>query len=401
MLEYSGKTNRKLFMTGVLIFRLFSMAAVLAVLFGAYPSSVSAANPQGELQKIQKRLAREKERVEQTIEKEKSILTEMEAINKLLGKKQDELKLYDSRLTEARSENQKLSNEIDALNSEMNKRKNILKDRLVSIYKQQYGNMASVLVSAKDYQELIKRSRLISYIAHHDSRLMDNFIREIKTLNDKKQRMDALQKELKYSKIKVLNKTKEIKTERQKKDELLASVKSKRSSYEAMVKELEDSSKNLRDMIKKLEEEKAASRFMGKGFGQLKGRLPWPVVGKVLVPFGRQKDPSFDIATFKKGIEIEADLGAAVLAVDGGRVVFADWFKGYGLLVIIDHGQGFHSLYANLSEIFHKSGDIIKRRQSVGKAGESGLLNVPAVYFEIRYKGKPVDPLKWLRYMKK
>ncbi len=364
-------------------------------------SPIHAANPKGELKKIQKRLLREKKRVEQTIEKEKSILTEMERINKLLGKKQDELKLYDDRLTRTRSKNKKLGNEIGALKDEINKRKKILKGRLVSIYKQQYGNMASILVSAKDYQELIKRSRLISYIAHHDSRLMDKFNREVMTLNDKKQHMDTLQKELQYSKKKVLNKTKEIKSERKKKNELLASVKSKRSSYEAMVKELEESSKKLRNLIKKLEEEKAASRYAGKGFGQLKGRLPWPVTGKVLVPFGRQKNPSFDIATFKKGIEIEADLGTAVLAVDGGRVVFADWFKGYGLLVIIDHGQGFHSLYANLSEIFHKSGDIIKRRQSVGKAGESGLLNVPAVYFEIRYKGKPVDPLKWLRIMKK
>jgi len=107
------------------------------------------------------------------------------------------------------------------------------------------------------------------------------------------------------------------------------------------------------------------------------------------------------IPTFKKGIEIEAKAGDTALSVLGGRVVYADWFKGYGLLLIVNHGKGFHSLYAHLSEIFHKTGDIIKGRQAVGKIGESGLLNVPSLYFEIRYKGKPYDPLKWLRYRKK
>jgi septal ring factor EnvC (AmiA/AmiB activator) len=154
-------------------------------------------------------------------------------------------------------------------------------------------------------------------------------------------------------------------------------------------------------MIKRLEKERLSRSIVGRGFRALKGRLPWPVNGKVLVPFGKYKDPQFNIPVFKNGIEIKAKKGAIARAIAGGKVVFANWFKGYGQLLIISHGGGYHSLYGNLSEIFHKTGDIIKRGTAIGKIGESGLLNVPTLYFEIRHKGKPLDPLQWLRKKKK
>lgn len=377
---------------------------LLLSLLVSHFSPVNAADPKKELQKIQKRLLKEKSKVKQTIKKEKSIVSELEQITKVLRKKQEELKYFDKRLSKSRSKIRQLGKEIALLDGKLETRKKILKGRLRSLYKQQRGNIANILVSAKDNQDLIKRIKYIGLIAHYDSRLMKTYSGEIKELNIKMTRMEILQKELKLNKNSVKKKTREMQKERGKKNKLLASVKSKRSSYEAMIKELEESSTNLRVMIKKLEREKVASSSSitgGRTFRRSKGRLPWPVIGRVLVSFGKQKNPEFNIPTFRKGIEIEANMGNAALAVAGGKVVYADWFKGYGLLLIINHGGGYHTLYANLSEIFHRTSDIIKRRQAVGKIGESGLLNVPSLYFEVRYKGKPLDPLEWLRIRKK
>ena len=83
-------------------------------------------------------------------------------------------------------------------------------------------------------------------------------------------------------------------------------------------------------------------------------------------------------------------------AIYTGKVVYADWFKGYGKVIIVNHGGGYHSVYANLDEIYLKPGDIVKRHQAIGKIGNSGTINAPALYFEIRYKGKPLNPLQWL-----
>ena len=209
--------------------------------------------------------------------------------------------------------------------------------------------------------------------------------------------MEVLKKELERNKNNVQKKLKEIQIERTRKDKLLASIRNERSSYEKMIRELKGSSRKLREMIKRMEKKRLPPSVTGKKFRSLKGHLPWPVNGKVLIPFGKYKDPKFNIPVFKNGIEIKARNGDAARAVAGGRVVFADWFKGYGQLLIINHGGGYHSLYGHLSEIFHKTGDIINKGASVGKIGESGLLNVPSLYFEIRYKGKPLDPLRWLK----
>jgi septal ring factor EnvC (AmiA/AmiB activator) len=105
--------------------------------------------------------------------------------------------------------------------------------------------------------------------------------------------------------------------------------------------------------------------------------------------YGKVKHPSFNTYTFNKGIGIGASPGSEFRAVETGQVLYAAWFKGYGNLLIVDHGDGYYSLYAHASELFVQVGDRVKRQQIVGRTGEGGSLNGPALYFEIRHQGKP------------
>lgn len=365
-------------------------------LFTFHSSLLYAADPREELLEIQKKLTEQKSKVNQTIKKEKSVLSELDQIDKTIKKKKEELRYFDARLSETHSKIRQVENDILLLDRKLDIRKKYLKERLNSLYKQRRGEIVSILISARDYQDFIKRSRYIGSIAYYDSKQMKMYSEEINDLNINMKHMEILKNELETNKMNVKGKTEELQTERMKKNELFTSIRSKRQAYEEMVGELEESSKNLQDLIKQLEDEKAPLTVEGKGFDVLRGKLPWPVSGKVLAPFGKYNDPKFNITTFRKGIEIGANSGDTVLAVSNGRVVYADWFKGYGLLLIINHGNGYHTLYAHLSEIFNKTGDIINRRQAVGKIGDSGTFNVPSLYFEIRHKGKPVDPVEWL-----
>jgi septal ring factor EnvC (AmiA/AmiB activator) len=212
--------------------------------------------------------------------------------------------------------------------------------------------------------------------------------------------MESLQSTHRKNKAIAQKKKKNLQTDRTKKDKLLATIRSKRSTYEKTIKELEESSKKLQGVIRKLQKKSVPKSVTGKGIRASRGRLPWPVKGRVLIPFGKYKDPKFKITVFKNGVELGASPRETPKAVAGGRVVYADWFKGYGLLLIINHGNGYHSLYGNLSEIFHKTGDIINKYTAIGKVGTSRILNVPTLYFEMRYKGKPIDPAKWLKKKK-
>ena len=385
--------------TWIFLIKTFALAILLLFLSVSFISlpDAQAADPKKKLSEIKKKLKKTKERVKESKAKEKSVLSRIQNLDRSIKKKGRELQSYNNRISKTQSEIQNLSKEISTLNEKMGTRQDHLKERLMALYKQQYGGHALVLISAKDNQDLIKKSKYISLIAYYDRKVIDKYGIDIHKVNAKKKELEVLNGKLKQDKASAKKTQKALKTDRIKKDKLLSMIRSKRKSYEKTVKELEESSSKLKKMLRTQKRKKLPKSITGKGFQSLKGRLGWPVTGRVLIPFGKYKSPEFNITVFKNGIEIKSKPGERPKAVSGGRVVYADWFKGYGLLLIIDHGSGYHSLYGNLSEIFLKDGDILIKGTALGKVGKSSLLDVPTLYFEIRHKGKPVDPTKWLK----
>jgi septal ring factor EnvC (AmiA/AmiB activator) len=130
--------------------------------------------------------------------------------------------------------------------------------------------------------------------------------------------------------------------------------------------------------------------------GTGRSRLPWPIEGQVLTRFGLQRHPQFGTTIYRRGIEIQAREGESVKAVRDGQVVFADWYKGHGKLVILDHGNGMYTLYGNLSQLDLKQDSRVSKGQVLGLAGETGSLKGAKLYFEIRQNGEALDPLAWL-----
>ena len=131
-------------------------------------------------------------------------------------------------------------------------------------------------------------------------------------------------------------------------------------------------------------------------FAAFRGTLRWPVAGPVRSTFGRHKHPKFDTYTVQNGIEIAAEPDTPVAAVYEGTVVFADRFKGYGLMVVLDHGGKHHSLYAHLAETSVQMGQKVGAGDILGTVGASSVEG-PGLYFEMRFQGRPEDPLDWLK----
>ncbi len=127
-------------------------------------------------------------------------------------------------------------------------------------------------------------------------------------------------------------------------------------------------------------------------FAQRRGSLPWPLAGKVAVAYGANDESGRAIS----GLVIAAKAGAPVRAIARGRVAYADWLKGYGLLVILDHGEGFMSLYGYNDALRKEVGDWVDAGEIIASAGSSGGRANPGLYFELREKGKPLDPRTWL-----
>lgn len=132
-------------------------------------------------------------------------------------------------------------------------------------------------------------------------------------------------------------------------------------------------------------------------FAALRGQLQPPVPGRVLVAFGRRAHTELGTTTRSTGVTLDAPYGAPVRAVHGGRVVYSGWYKGFGNLVIIDHGDDIHTLYGHLSAIRRARGEIVASGTAVGEVGDAGSLRGPQLYFELRIKRKPVNPRGWVR----
>ncbi|WP_283182568.1 murein hydrolase activator EnvC family protein [Pseudomonas svalbardensis] len=139
----------------------------------------------------------------------------------------------------------------------------------------------------------------------------------------------------------------------------------------------------------------SSGETFGGPFASSRGKLPWPVDGRLLARFGETRGD--DARTKWDGVMISASAGSQVHAVHGGRVVFADWLRGAGLLVILDHGNGFLSLYGHNQTLLKSAGDVVKAGESISTVGSSGGQDTPALYFAIRQQGHPSDPTQWCR----
>lgn len=191
--------------------------------------------------------------------------------------------------------------------------------------------------------------------------------------------------------------------ERRRVEQTLAERREERARLERALTQREDAEQRLREEISEQEallerlRERLADvpehEFPFESFAEARGRLPWPLEGTVEAGFGERRSGDLQ----RTGIVIEADGGAEVTAVAPGRVVFSDWLRGLGLLVIIDHGDGYLTLYGHGQALYADVGEWVDTGQIVATAGSSGARTRPGVYFEIRRGEQPVDPTDWLR----
>jgi septal ring factor EnvC (AmiA/AmiB activator) len=161
---------------------------------------------------------------------------------------------------------------------------------------------------------------------------------------------------------------------------------------------MEQDERGLQNLLQDLQQALAdfpdAAAANSQPFARLKGQLPLPVRGRVATRFGATRGEGMPPA---HGLLIEVSEGSAVRAVARGRVAFADWLRGFGLLIIIDHGGGYMSLYGHNQSLYKDTGETVTAGETIASAGASGGQAQNGVYFEIRQQGQPVDPLAWCR----
>jgi len=307
-----------------------------------------------------------------------------------LERRQRQLK---QRLSELDSKGKQAESEASVIRREVDAQRLLLEKRVAALYKGGGGGVLKLLFSGLGPSDLDTQFRYTLRVVEHDRKLLDDYLARKEALEQKRREIEQL-------KAKHVKGLEELRTHRQVlaeagrlKRDILARVRKDQRLLASLKKELEEKASRLSSLVSKLELDPGVRGHDTSPFAKQRGRLPWPVTGKVKVGFGTQRHPDLGSLFESNGIEIATDGEVAIKALWKGKVAFASPFKGYGNLVIIDHGDGYHTLYAHAARISTKVGARVDQGDVVAYSGDPGA---SGVYFEIRRQGKPVDPEAWL-----
>jgi septal ring factor EnvC (AmiA/AmiB activator) len=376
------------------------LAMVSAALLTAGPVLTARAenkeDKREELDRIRRQMREKQVQISNTKRREQSILTSLEKIDRQIQEGNKELAEQEGKTREVEAALSEIEQRSKAIAGELPRLQAGYRNRIRALYKMsRSGGYALAVLSADSFASAYRRMRYLGAIAERDQRLIGEYQAALEQLTLRGQEVAALQRELLSQRQAVTKKRMALQDQRRKKAEILSSLKQKKSVHEATLKDLEESSANLWAMIRLAEQDKQPAPRPGLTAGK-EQQLPWPVRGKVLTSFGMQRHPQFGTMVFHQGIEIAAREGEEVRAVEAGVVAYADWYKGYGRLVIIDHGSGLYTLYGHLSGVDVRGGQAVAQRQVIGQAGDTGSLKGTKLYFELRRNGAAEDPLSWL-----
>lgn len=292
----------------------------------------------------------------------------------------------------------RLRGEINALRQKLAGQKQQMEKTLVSLYKYGRLNWVDFFLRADSLTSIIAENKRFELLVEHQNSILNEYLRTETNLSESTRQLETKRGELQNLYDQAEEKRQALENKERSLREFTLRVQRNKLLFEQTIKEYQERAEQLQALMDKIIKQEVTLPFRFVPFYEKKGKLPWPLTGKVITLFGLQRHPQFNTVTLNNGIEI-APVGQdrTVRTVHAGKVVYADNFQGYGDLVIVDHGLNYYSLYGHCAEFLINKGDWVQEGQPIAIAGDSGSLKGLCLYFEIRYKTKALDPLQWLR----
>jgi septal ring factor EnvC (AmiA/AmiB activator) len=347
---------------------------------------------QKRLQRVQRQIKQYRHQLRQNAVKEQSVLSRLETISQRQEETGRELHHLEQQALVSQQRAQELQQEHVRWSEQVQQQRGALEQRLRTLYKLGRLPYITLLLSARDIMDLAYKVQLTRRIAQHDRQQLQQYQEGFKQAALAQEALAAEQQRLQVYQDQIQQKHLSLTRERQQKQHLLHRLQEEKQLVARTVEELVQTAKDLTRFLEKLQSaatQAATSRVA-------KGQIPWPINGPLLSSYGQVRHPQLDVYTLQKGVYIGAAVGSDIRAIGAGKVLYADWFKGFGRLLIIDHGGHLVSLYGHTSAILVEVGADVQLHQVVAKVGESSPLGKPALYFEIRHHTVPQDPLLWL-----
>lgn len=353
-----------------------------------------------DLEQIRREIEEKRKQARETEKKKDSALQIIQDLDDRLALSRQERQQIGRQLKEKDREIEEITARLGSLRRDVAERRQSILSRLRIQYIEGRHRHLKALLASGSLADLQQRYHYLSALSKREYDLMQAYQRDLEQLEGiERQRASARETLLGYKKH-TERKLAEIQGLKREKKAVLVRLSAEKETYEKALAELERSAARVDSLLRELEQRRriAGGRPKREGVAghMAKGALQWPADGDVVSFFGRQKHPTFATYVQRKGIEIRTEEGSPIRAVMAGTVEYADWLKGYGQVLILDHGNGFFSLYAHASKLLAGVGEQVEAGQVIGETGDTGLTGDTTLYFELREGAEAVDPLTWL-----
>jgi len=395
--------NKKVFSILILI-----LTFILFFVFFSYGNSSGESNQKineekQRLKKIEQQIKSIKEEINNLQKEESGYLETLHKIEKLLRDTEKELQNIEKDLEFAHKEIKQGEEELIFEKGMLKEKTKLLESRLREIYKRRLTGYLEIIFNSESFSDFLTRFRYIKNILSLDAKVINDIRQQMKRIENNKMNLENREEILSLLKKEVEKEKENIEFSIKAKKSIMNKIESQKEVYLKSLKELEQSSQEIKNIIERIykQQEEDSRKTSQKEVPAItlkpkKGILALPVQGKLISEYGKQKNTEFNTSTFNSGIDISAPLGQVVHAAGSGEIIYTGSIKGYGQIIIIDHGGRVTTLYAHLSKILIDIGDKVKKGQLIGQVGDSGGVSSTRLHFEVRVEGKPTDPMNWL-----
>ena len=347
------------------------------------------------LERVQQSIAKVKEHLKSTRYKRGHVVTELKQLESEISENSAALGSTEKKIEKLNGTAASLRSELDSLQQKLATQRQTLSEQLRVAYATGRQQQVKMLLNQQDPAEMGRVMVYFDYLNRARARHISEFLHSIAEKKRVEETLNATLDEYQEA-LETRKKQKQsLFTQRLKRNELLARLERQINDQEKNLTELESSRNRIENLLMSLGELLAdipQSPSDSRPFNQQKGKLPWPVSGPFLASFGEARKQG---GLKWNGVLISSKHGTPVRAVSHGRVAFADWLQGFGFITIIDHGDGYMSLYGHNETLIKQAGDWVAAGEVIATSGDSGGQPMPGVYFEIRARGKPVNPGSW------
>ena len=378
----------------------WAAAVLAAVVLGSAPawSQDDVSEKQKELERIRKEIQAHREQSKQLGTKEQQELKKLQSLDKEI----DLTKKYIRKLSEQEAAIDdrigELRVQIGGREVQLSYQEETLARRMREMYKQDPRNRWEILLGAKGLDDAMRRYQFTKLVAEQDARMVGDYRDSKRQLETESSRLIQSLEQVAAVRADRESESATLEANKKKRQTMLTQIRSEKTKHTKAIADLEKAQAQLQNLLDELQRRGTARKDLPPSgeFASMKGRLPWPVNGKVIRGFGKHTHPRYGTVTMNNGLDIAAPAGAPIVAVAAGVVEFVDWIDAFGKCVILNHGGGYYTLYAHVAATSVAQGQKVGRGQVIAEVGDTGSLDGYICHFEVRQARKALNPAEWL-----